>query len=41
LYCTTALEHMDAAMRAAHPDAGRTFAATNVAQGQSEQKVLL
>ncbi|MGQ0565359.1 MAG: SMP-30/gluconolactonase/LRE family protein [Gemmobacter sp.] len=41
LYCTTALHHMSDAARAAHPDAGCTFAATNVAQGQSEHRVIL
>ena len=41
LYCTTALHHMTAAARAASPDAGCTFAATNVTKGQSEHKVIL
>lgn len=41
LYCTTALQGMDAAARAAHPAAGMTFAATNVAQGQPEHMVVL
>ena len=41
MYCTTALHHMTEAARMAIPDAGRTFAASNVAQGQSEHKVIL
>ncbi|QYK41695.1 MAG: SMP-30/gluconolactonase/LRE family protein [Paracoccaceae bacterium] len=41
LYCTTALQGMSAAARAAHPDAGATFAATNVARGLPEHRVLL
>jgi sugar lactone lactonase YvrE len=41
LYCTTALHHMTGTARARHPDAGCTFAATNVAQGQSEHMVIL
>jgi sugar lactone lactonase YvrE len=41
LYCTTALQHMTDAARAAHPEAGRTFAASNVAQGQAEHRVIL
>jgi sugar lactone lactonase YvrE len=41
LYCTTALQGMDAAARAAHPHAGMTFAAPGVAQGQSEHMVIL
>ena len=41
LFCTTALHHMTDVARAGHPDAGRTFAATNVAHGQSEHKVIL
>jgi sugar lactone lactonase YvrE len=41
LYCTTALQGMTPAARAAHPDAGMTFAATNVAQGLREHLVRL
>jgi sugar lactone lactonase YvrE len=41
LYCTTALQGMTETARAAHPDAGCTFAATNVAQGQREHRVIL
>jgi sugar lactone lactonase YvrE len=41
LYCTTALQGMDAAARAAHPCAGMTFAAPGVAQGQPEHMVIL
>jgi sugar lactone lactonase YvrE len=40
LYCTTALQGMDAA-RAAHPHAGKTFAAPGVAKGQMEHQVIL
>jgi sugar lactone lactonase YvrE len=41
LYCTTALQGMDAAARAAHPHAGMTFAAAGVAAGQPEHQVIL
>ena len=41
LFCTTALHHMTDAARATHPGAGCTFAATNVAKGQSEHKVIM
>jgi sugar lactone lactonase YvrE len=41
LYCTTALQGMDAAARAAHACAGMTFAAPGVAQGQPEHMVIL
>ncbi len=41
LYCTTALQGMDAAARAAHPHAGKTFAAPGVAKGQMEHQVIL
>lgn len=40
LYCTSALQGMDGAARAAHPDAGKTFAAMGVAKGQHEHRVL-
>ncbi len=40
LYCTTALQHMDAAARAAAPRAGMTFAAHGVAPGQTEHMVI-
>lgn len=40
LYCTTALHNMDAAARTAHPNAGKTFMAKGVAQGQLEHQFL-
>lgn len=41
LYCTTALHNMSDAARAAQPDAGKTFMAAGIAQGQSEHQVIL
>lgn len=41
LYCTSALQGMDAAARTAHPDAGKTFMAEKVAEGQLEHQVIL
>lgn len=41
LYCTTALHGMDAATRARHPDAGKTFMAKGIARGQAEHQVTL
>lgn len=41
LYCTTALQGMDAAARVAHPLAGQTFMASGIAQGQDEHQVIL
>lgn len=41
LFCTTALEHMDAAARAAHAHAGMTQAITGVAKGIPEPQVIL
>jgi sugar lactone lactonase YvrE len=41
LYCTTALQDMDAATRALHPDAGKVFAIEGVATGQREHMVIL
>lgn len=41
LYCTSALQGMDAAARMAHPDAGKTFMAEKVAEGQLEHQVIL
>lgn len=41
LYCTTALQGMDAAARAAHPRAGQTFMAPRIVQGQAEHRVIL
>lgn len=41
LYCTTALQGMDAAARAAHPHAGMTMMAKAVALGQNEHQVIL
>lgn len=41
LFCTTALEGMDAAARTSYPRAGMTFAASGVAQGVAEYQVIL
>lgn len=41
LYCTTALQGMDDAAKAAHPDSGKTFAVADVARGQAEHQVVL
>ncbi len=41
LYCTTALQDMDAAARAAYPNAGKVFAIEEVATGQREHMVIL
>ena len=41
LYCTSALQGMEAAARAAHPMSGMTFAAPGVATGQPEHQVIL
>jgi sugar lactone lactonase YvrE len=41
LYCTTALQGMDDTARAAHPQAGMTFAAQGVATGQAEHQVIV
>jgi sugar lactone lactonase YvrE len=41
LFCTSALQGMDAAARAANPHAGMTFSAPNVAKGQPENRVIL
>ena len=41
LYCTTALQGMDATARAAHPQAGQTFMAPGIATGQPEHQVTL
>ncbi len=41
LFCTTALQGMDAAARARHPHAGKTFALADVARGQTEHQVIL
>lgn len=40
LFCTSALQHMDAAARAAQPSAGMTFMAPGTATGQAEHRVL-
>ena len=40
LFCTTALQDMDAAARAAHPNAGMTMMAEGIAKGQAEHRVL-
>ena len=40
LFCTSALQGMDAAARAAHPNAGMTFRAEGVAKGQREHRVM-
>lgn len=39
LFCTTALQGMNAKMRAAYPDAGKTFAAETGTRGQRECRV--
>jgi len=41
LYCTTALQHMDAAARAAHPHSGKVFAAAGAGKGQAEHRVIV
>lgn len=41
LFCTTALEHMTAADRAAHPDAGKVFYLPNAGKGLAEPQVIL
>lgn len=41
LFCTTALEDMDATARAARPNAGKVFAATTTSCGQSEHQVII
>lgn len=41
LYCTSALEGMDAAARAADPDAGKTFAVPSVGTGLPEPQVMI
>lgn len=41
LFCTSALQGLDATARTAHPHAGKTFAAANVARGQSEHRVII
>lgn len=41
LFCTTALQGMDDAARARHPQAGMTFFAPGVALGQKEHQVIL
>lgn len=41
LFCTTALEGMTLEARAAHPDAGKTFAAPGIARGLPEPRFLL
>ena len=41
LFCTTALEHMDAAARAKFPHSGKVFAIENVAKGQHEHMVII
>lgn len=40
LFCTSALQEMDAGARAAHPNAGMTFAIEGIATGQAEHRVL-
>ena len=40
LFCTSALENMDAAARLAHPSAGMTFMAEGIARGRAEPRVL-
>ena len=41
LFCTTALQHMDATARAANPMAGMTFTAPTTTRGQPENRVIL
>lgn len=41
LYCTSALEGMDAAARAVDPDAGKTFAVPSVGTGLPEPQVMI
>jgi sugar lactone lactonase YvrE len=41
LFCTTALQGMGDAARAAYPHAGKTFAAKGVAKGQCEHQVII
>jgi sugar lactone lactonase YvrE len=41
LYCTSALQGMDAAAKVAHPHAGKTFMARGIASGQTEHQVIL
>ncbi|MDP3960374.1 MAG: SMP-30/gluconolactonase/LRE family protein [Pseudorhodobacter sp.] len=41
LFCTSALQGLDASARAAHPLSGQTFAAPDVTRGQYEHKVIL
>lgn len=41
LFCTSALQGMDAGQRAAFPAAGMTFAVPGVARGQAEHQILL
>lgn len=41
LFCTSALQDMDAAARAAHPEAGMTFAVQGLARGRAEPQILL
>jgi sugar lactone lactonase YvrE len=40
LYCTTALEHMSQADRAAQPDAGKVFHLPNAGKGLAEPRIL-
>lgn len=40
LFCTSAPEGMDHMARAAHPDAGKTFAAHGVAKGQADHRII-
>ncbi len=41
LFVTTALQHLDAAARTAHPHSGKLFAAENIARGLPEPQVIL
>jgi len=41
LYCTSAMQGMDGAARAARPHAGKTFLARGIATGQLEHQVIL
>ncbi len=41
LFCTSAMQDMDAAARAKYPQAGMVFAFSDVAKGQSEHQVII
>ena len=41
LFCTTAMQDMDAAARVQYPQSGMVFATADVGKGQSEHQVIL